>query len=268
MNKQALAIACHPDDIEFVMAGTLLKLQAAGYELHYLNVANGSLGTNRYDYQTIVPLRRQESMAAAKMMGAHFHESLCDDLEVFYSQELLGRLVPIVRDIAPDLILTHGADEYMEDHVNTGRLAVSAAFCRSMVNFKCHPPRAAIEHPVTIYHCLSHTFTDQLRRPIVPGIFVDVSTTMSLKRELLSCHRSQQEWLDVSQGNAAYLNHMEAGCRRVGGMSQRYQFAEGWTRHSHVGFCAENADPLTESLGQDAFVNEEFEKTTRFCSQI
>ena len=48
---RALAIAAHPDDIEFVMAGTLLMLQRAGWEIHCLNVANGNLGS-----MTIPPL--------------------------------------------------------------------------------------------------------------------------------------------------------------------------------------------------------------------
>jgi LmbE family N-acetylglucosaminyl deacetylase len=35
--KAAIAIAAHPDDIEFVMAGTLVLLKRAGYETHYFN---------------------------------------------------------------------------------------------------------------------------------------------------------------------------------------------------------------------------------------
>ena len=64
MAKAAFAIACHPDDIEFGMAGTLIKLKNAGYEIHYMNIANGSLGTNQYDYKTIVAMRREEAIAA------------------------------------------------------------------------------------------------------------------------------------------------------------------------------------------------------------
>ncbi|MFA6111669.1 MAG: PIG-L family deacetylase, partial [Candidatus Latescibacterota bacterium] len=33
------AVAAHPDDIEFGMAGTLLLLARAGCRLHYLNIA-------------------------------------------------------------------------------------------------------------------------------------------------------------------------------------------------------------------------------------
>ncbi|MCC7085693.1 MAG: PIG-L family deacetylase, partial [Pirellulales bacterium] len=43
------AIAAHHDDIEFLMAGTLLRLCAAGWELHYMNLASGNCGTVEYD---------------------------------------------------------------------------------------------------------------------------------------------------------------------------------------------------------------------------
>ena len=43
--RSAIAIAAHPDDIEFYMAGTVLMLKKAGYETHYLNVASGNCGS-------------------------------------------------------------------------------------------------------------------------------------------------------------------------------------------------------------------------------
>ena len=137
MTKKAFTIACHPDDLEFGMMGTMMLLKDAGYEVHYMNVSNGSLGTDHHDYQTIVRMRREEAMASAKLVGAVYHESICDDLEVRYTAELFGKLVPEVRDVAPEIILTHGPYDYMEDHVNAGRLAFTAAFCRGMTNAKC-----------------------------------------------------------------------------------------------------------------------------------
>ena len=44
-NPVAIAIAAHPDDIEFTMAGTLLLLKQAGFEIHYLNLATGNCGS-------------------------------------------------------------------------------------------------------------------------------------------------------------------------------------------------------------------------------
>ena len=46
-NEAVLAIAAHPDDIEFLMAGTLLQLRRRGWSLHCLNLASGNLGSTR-----------------------------------------------------------------------------------------------------------------------------------------------------------------------------------------------------------------------------
>lgn len=51
-----------------------------------------------------------------------------------------------------------------------------------------------------------------------------------------------------SQGLDAYLDTMKDMCAEMGRMSSKYEFAEGWRRHSHLGFCAEDYDPLSEIL--------------------
>ena len=88
MKKIAFAVGCHPDDIEFMMSGTLMRLKNAGYEIHYMNVANGSCGSDTLDRDAIVAIRREESIAAAELIGAVYHESIANDLEVFYEREL------------------------------------------------------------------------------------------------------------------------------------------------------------------------------------
>ena len=40
-----LAVGCHPDDIEFMMSGTLIRLHDMGAEIHYMNMANGNCGS-------------------------------------------------------------------------------------------------------------------------------------------------------------------------------------------------------------------------------
>ena len=114
MSKRAFAIACHPDDLEFGMMGTMMLLKDAGYEVHYMNVSTGSLGTDHHDYQTIVRMRREEALNSAKLVGAVFHESICDDIEVFYNYEILAKLVPGVREVEPEkqkLIQTLGGSK-------------------------------------------------------------------------------------------------------------------------------------------------------------
>jgi LmbE family N-acetylglucosaminyl deacetylase len=256
MPGSVFAIAAHPDDIEFMMAGTLFLLGHAGYELHYMTLANGSCGTQVHDAETIVRIRRGEAMEAARMAGAIYHESLVNDLEILYERDTLRRLAAVVRKVAPEIILTQSTQEYMEDHQNTTRLALTAAFARGMPNFAVEPPRPPTDQPVTIYHALPYGLRDPLRRPVLPGLFVDITDVLPAKRAMLACHRSQKEWLDASQGVDSYLLAMEEMAREVGVMaghsaaqsSTPFTYAEGWTRHLHLGYCAEDADPLAAAL--------------------
>ena len=253
MPKTAFAIAAHPDDIEFMMSGTFMLLGAAGYELHYMNIANGNLGTTQYDTATIVAMRRGEAMDAAASIGAVFHESICSDLDIFYDRPTLAQVASVMREVAPDIVLTHSPVDYMEDHVNAGRLAVTAAFARGMRNFPVTPPRAAILKPVAVYHAQPYSNRDPLRRLVTPDFYVDVTDREEDKVRMLAKHVSQKRWLDESQGLDSYLQTLRDQDAAVGRMSQRFQYAEGWRRHLHVGFGAEQYDPLCAALAQRTF---------------
>jgi LmbE family N-acetylglucosaminyl deacetylase len=247
-SKIAFAICAHPDDIEFLMSGTLMRLGQVGYELHYMNIANGCCGSTTHNAVETASIRLTESQAAANFIGATFHEPLCNDLEVFYDQPTLAKLTAIIRNVAPDILLTHSPTDYMEDHTTTCRLAVTSAFCRSMPNYPTTPVTAAIEKHVTVYHAQPYSHFDPLGELITPNCFIDVSGLQSRKREMLALHQSQKQWLDESQGLDSYLNTMQDLDRQLGTISGKFEYAEGWRKHNHLGFCEPSADPLSEAL--------------------
>jgi LmbE family N-acetylglucosaminyl deacetylase len=261
MTRQAvLAIAAHPDDIEFMMAGTLLMLRDAGYELHVMNVANGSCGTATEDRETIIARRLDEARDAARALGARHYMPIVDDLDIFYTKEQLRQVTAVVREAQPSIVLIQSPQDYMEDHMNACRLAVSAAFFRGMRNFPSDPLRAVTPNEVTLYHALPYGLCDGLRRVVKPGQYVNITPVLAAKRAALACHRSQKEWLDHSQGLDSYLYAMENMSRQVGTWSGRFEYAEGWRRHSHLGFCGESADPLAQALGENHLVSQEYEQ--------
>jgi len=252
MPKRVFAVAAHPDDIEFLMAGTLLRLAEAGYELHYLTIANGSCGTSDLPAEEIVRIRREESIAAAESLGAVYHESLVGDLEIFYEPGLLARVAAVMRDVAPEILLTQSPSDYMEDHQNACRLAVTAAFVRGMCNVVTDPRREPVTGDVAVYHAQPHGNREPLRRAVQPDLFVDVTDVLERKRMTLACHQSQKRWLDESQGMDSYLTAMEGFSREVGRMSGRFEFAEGWRRRLHLGYGPKGWDPLRDALGEFA----------------
>jgi len=249
MPTRAFAVAAHPDDIEFLMAGTLLRLAGAGYELHTMTIANGSCGTADMPAEEIVRIRRAESQAAAAALGAVYHESLVLDIEIYYEKPLLARVAAVMRDVAPQVLLTQSPDDYMEDHQNAARLAVTAAFVRGMGNFATDPPRDPVAGDVAVYHAQPHGNRTPLGEVVRPHLFVDVTDVLDRKRAALACHESQRRWLDESQGMDSYLSAMEGFSREVGEMSGRFAFAEGWRRRLHLGFGPEGWDPLADALG-------------------
>jgi LmbE family N-acetylglucosaminyl deacetylase len=258
--RVAIAIGAHPDDIEFYMAGTLLMLKKAGYQTHYLIVASGNCGSAEYDGAMLRSIRNSEARAAAKILGAQFHPSFTDDLEVLYNLEQLRALAAIIRDVKPRIVLTHSPQDYMEDHMNASRLAVSAAFTRGMPNFKTTPARAVADYEVAVYHSMPHGLCDPLRRRIIPGAFVNTTAVHKTQLEALAAHKSQQKWLDVSQGMNSYLLAVEDMSLAMGRMSKKFKYAEGWRRHLHFGFCGPDADPLAQALGRNYVVNKTYER--------
>ena len=256
----AIAIAAHPDDIEFCMAGTLLLLRRAGWEIHCLNLSSGNLGSVEYSAAKTRSVRRDEAKYAAKILGAHWHPPMCDDLEILYEVKTLRRLAAVIRGVKPMVVLTHSPQDYMEDHTNTSRLAVTAAFSRGMPNFKTTPRRASIPGDVTVYHAMPHGLRDGLRRRIIPGAFVNTTGVHAVKREALAAHVSQKAWLDESQGMDSYLIAMDEMSKTVGKMSRRFKHAEGWRRHLHLGLSATDRDPLAEVLRKNHRINAAYER--------
>jgi hypothetical protein len=60
-----LAVVAHPDDIEFIAAGTLLLLREAGWAVHCLNLSGGDLGSMTSDRNETRQIRAAEGRSSA-----------------------------------------------------------------------------------------------------------------------------------------------------------------------------------------------------------
>ena len=258
---RAIAIAAHPDDIEYVMAGTLLRLKEAGWGIHYLNLSSGNCGSLTMNREETARVRRLEAIQAAETLGASYHESMGDDLEIIYSVERIRQVAAVIREVTPQIVLTHSPQDYMEDHMETCRIAVTAAFAHSVPNFESVPGRApaALEEGITVYHAMPHGLRDGLRQRIRAGAYVDTGSVHALKMQALAAHASQQHWLQHTQGMNSYLQAMEDMSREVGRMSGRFDLAEGWRRHLHHGFSPVESDPLAQALGTHCLIDQIYE---------
>lgn len=243
-----LAAVAHPDDIEFYFAGTLLLLKNAGCSIHMWNLADGCCGTMQHNRKEISLIRAEEAKTSARLAGAQIHPPLFHDLDIFYDRASLLSVSAVLRSIRPHIILTHPPSDYMEDHQNVCRLVVSSAFSHTIPNFSTFPDMPPYSDPVRIYHAPPHGLRDALGNPAQPDFLIDIESTMKLKRQMLACHKSQQDWLASTQEMETSISEMEKLCRDMGRLGKGLTYAEVWQRHSHLGFCPADFDPLPKIL--------------------
>jgi LmbE family N-acetylglucosaminyl deacetylase len=244
----ALAVGAHPDDIEFMMSGTLLLLKQAGLETHVCNLANGCYGSEVYSKEETARVRALEAQAAAHVAGAVWHPSLFDDLGLYYDAPSLAKVSSLIRQVRPDIILTLSRHDYMEDHEYAARLASSAAFNRCLPTYVTNPPVPSFNKPVAIYHALPHGLKDMERNPVTPDFVINVESVLPTKRAMLAGHKSQKDWLDATQGMGAYVESMVEFCHEIGQKFGGIEHGEGWRRHNHLGYCPPDFTPLEKCL--------------------
>jgi LmbE family N-acetylglucosaminyl deacetylase len=243
-----LAIAAHPDDIEFLFAGTMLQLAKRGWDVHYMNLCDGSRGSTTMGQQECAETRLAEAKNACEVLGAEFYPPIYADMEACYTTENLKRVTAVVRQAKPSIVLAHAPSDYMEDHEIACRLAVSAAFSHGMPNLVSEPPVDVFMDPVTVYHAQPIGNRVPTGELVHPHFYVDITDVIDQKVDALACHASQKQWLDESQGQDSYLQTMRDMSHEVGSMSGKYAYAEGWRRRLHWGFCGPDDDPLRHAL--------------------
>jgi LmbE family N-acetylglucosaminyl deacetylase len=129
----ALAIAAHPDDVEFGCGATFAKWSAAGAAVHHFICTDGSKGSwdPSTDVDKLVALRQDEQRAAAAALGATgqvvFGGWTDGELEV--SLERRATIGRCIRELQPDVVITHDPWRRYRlhpDHRNAGFLALDA----------------------------------------------------------------------------------------------------------------------------------------------
>jgi len=151
-NRTALALMAHPDDAEFLCVGTMLRLAESGWKIHIATAAPGDCGTATQDRWAISARRTDEARRAASLLGAQYHCLDERDGLVVYDKPSLQKCIDLFRRVAPSLVFTHTASDYMMDHVMTSMLARAASFIYAAPNISAFPVREDSGVPY-LYYC-------------------------------------------------------------------------------------------------------------------
>lgn len=246
-NPKLLAVMAHPDDAEILIGGTLLHLKTSGWKLGIVTMTTGDCGSATLSKEEISRVRGAEARAAASYLGAWYDCAGLPDNEVFANATNIRQVVELIRRFDPHVVITHSPIDYMVDHEETARLARSAAFASAMVLYQTGTPEPANPGRATpaLYYCDPVEGNSPMGERVWPQFYIDITETIEQKRELLSFHRSQRDWLRAHHGIDQYLEQMTAWAAKYG-KECGVNYAEGFRQHLGHGYPGEKI--LQQSL--------------------
>ena len=185
-NERVLAVVAHPDDADYLCAGTLARAKADGAQIGICVLCQGDRGQPATPVEELGRLRREEMVAAAGLMGA---EVLWGDISDGHLQDIpeqRNTLIELYRQFGPTLVLAHSANDYHSDHRAASALAEAASwYCTSTGHAS---PSPALVRPPALWWMDTINMTG-----FEPGFFIDVSGYIDIKRRMLACHKSQRQ---------------------------------------------------------------------------
>lgn len=244
MARTVLAAMAHPDDIEFLCAGSLRLLVDRGWELRCITLGGGDLGAPAGSRDEVRRARLREAEQAAAVLGGTYRWAGLDDLAIHYCADQLRIVTDAVRACRPDLVITHSPQCYMVDHEATATLVRMACFAAGMPLFDT--PHSPTGKPVpALYYADAVEGRNQFGEPVLAGFWIDVASAFPARQEALACHITQRDWLRAHHGVDNYLALNESFARLQGERCGR-ALAEGFRQHLGHGYPRENI--LAESL--------------------
>jgi len=240
-NKHVLAIMAHPDDIEFLCAGTLALLRRKGYEIHLASMTPGDCGSAEHSPEEIARIRVRENARSAAVIGATYDCVGCRDLFVVYDRPTIQRVTELLRKYDPFLVITHSPQCYMLDHEETAKTVRGACFGAGVPNVRTeaadpYPTGSGVPH---LYYADAVEAKNQFGERIVPQFYIDITRAMPVKARMLKCHASQRNWLLKHHHIDEYIRKMKE-MSAVRGAEVGVKYAECYRQHLGHGYPQDN----------------------------
>lgn len=221
--RRLLVVGAHSADFVWRSAGAVAAHTAAGGEALVVALSYGERGESgelwKVDGQTeenVKRIRHEEATKAAAAVGAEFQGFDLGDYPLEVGPDGIGRLVEVMREFAPHVVLTHpDKDPFNPDHpvayaaVAKARLLTSGAGVAS--GFRTVPPTEfLVFEPHQPELC-----------GFVPTVFVDITPVFAQKVEAMR-HMAAQKYLQEyyaqraeHRGNHARKVTGDAGIRQA-----------------------------------------------------
>jgi bacillithiol biosynthesis deacetylase BshB1 len=174
-----LAIGAHPDDVELICGGTLIRAQMLGRSTGILDLSAGELGS-----RGTREIRAREAAQAAKVMGVTVRENLgLPDGGIVNTPETRAQVAIVIRRLKPTVVITHSLHGRHPDHPVVAQLARDACFVAGLQKIE---PKLPPHRPRKVLHALS--FREDYQKPT---FVVDITESFEKKLQAVAAYASQ-----------------------------------------------------------------------------
>lgn len=226
-----LAIGAHPDDIEVLCAGTLALYSKKGHEVFMCHVCDGNKGSMVYSSKELAKIRRREAIESAKLIGAKSIWGGMSDGEVVLDLMSREKIIDVIRQANPDLVITHSPDDYHSDHINTSRLVFEATYMSNLKLLKTNYP-ASNKLPFLYYMDTISGIN------FIPAEYVNITDVIDVKVEMMLKMKSQLGWLKEMHNcdaaefikTVARFRGFQAGVLYAEAFAQQKMYPQGLTK--------------------------------------
>lgn len=156
-------------------------------------VTDGWCGSYELPGPEIARVRLAEARRAAEIAGAaSFHHLGMHDQGSEATIERRRDLVNLVRRLGVTVLLGHPPGDYHIDHRNASELLFQARCAAPVPNFADEPPLAVTPHLAF--------FDSEQGVAFEPHVWIDISSTIDIKRQMIAAHESQVRLMSQMYG--------------------------------------------------------------------
>jgi len=205
---RVLIFGAHPDDCDIRAGGTACLYARHGHQVRMVSLTNGDAGHYAIGGAPLAWRRREEAAAAGRQLGVDYLVLDYPDGRLEPSLEARARVVGLIRDMVPDLVVAPRLWDYHPDHRATAQLVIDALYLSTVPNYL-----SSVRHLDRMPVAVSVWDSFQRPCPFSADVVIDISEVWEAKVAALHCHASQvYEWLPYNRG--------ELGCVPVDGPSR------------------------------------------------
>lgn len=186
-----LVVVAHPDDAEIFCGGTIRKYVNKGHRVKIIVCTRGATGSPVLSRDEIAEIRKKEAIESSKVLGAEISFLDYEDGYFSYGAESMERMIDILREFKADIVFTHHPEPYAnKEHDVVSRIVSDALQFVFVPNVKTdHSPVKEVPY---LYY-----FETLYGIGFIPEEYVDITEEIDIKKEALSRHRSQFEWMGI-----------------------------------------------------------------------